>query len=115
MTGKGMTADDIPWGTKQHVFERVGEGQYRLEIPEVETVFEIDRLHRDRSRDLCGEAQVSCMLAGAKTYRGTLFSGSINLSDAYRRRDVASRLKAKASTGSQIDWDGLLDELSYRV
>jgi hypothetical protein len=115
LSGQAMTADDIPWGTKQHVFERLGEGQYRLEIPEAETVFEIDRLHRDRSRDLCGEAQVSCMLAGAKTYRGTLFSGSINLSDAYRRRDVASRLRTKASTGNQIDWDAVLDELSYRV
>jgi hypothetical protein len=114
-TRPDVTSDDIPWGTKQHVFERLGEGHYRLEVPEVEAVFDVDRLRRDFSRDVCGEVVVSCMLAGAVTYHGNLFSGQVNFSNAYRRRDVSSRLKAKARTGSEIDWDTLLDELSFRI
>ena len=116
MTNTPIAAGDIKWGSVQesHLFEKVGEGHYRLEIPEAAAVFDVDRLWRDR-HELCGEVAIACNLKGARTFNGKVFSGHINLSDSYRRRDVCTRLKAKANTGSQVDWEGLIDELAARI
>lgn len=117
MTEKPITAGDMTWGAihESHVFQRLGEGHYRLEIPETSVVFDVDRLWRGRQRELCGEVVITCTLKGARTFDGNLFSGQINLSDAYRRRDVCARLRQRANTGSQVDWEGLIDELSARI
>lgn len=114
--GKPLAASDMAWGSvsESHTFTRLGEGHYRLEIPEASAVFDVDRLQRDR-QDLCGEIVVTCHLKGARTFDGNLFSGRINLSDAFRRREVYQRLKSKAQTGTQVDWDHHIDELAARI
>lgn len=115
MTWKPLAADDLVWDDKDgdHPFERLDEGRYRLAIPECATTFEIDRLYRDRYA-LCGELLVTTQLKGARTFKGTLFSGAVNLTDAYRRRDTI-RLLEERSRAKDIDWAGLLDELQIQV
>src|SRR5688572_21585344 len=104
MTGKALTAADISWGPIATTdvqrsttigdprFEIVGEGHYRLRVPECSALFDLDRLYRDRN-ETYGELVVSCGMAGARTFNGNLFSGNINLSTPWRRRDVATYLK----------------------
>lgn len=112
----GITSADVKWGTsdKAHVFERIADQHYRLKTPEYETVFDLDRLWRDR-HDLCGELVVTCGLKGARGFDGNVYSGNVNLSNAYRRRDVCERLRKRANTAQSVDWDGLFDELAARV
>jgi len=104
------------WGTpaEGHFFERVGEQHYRLDVPECSALFDLDRIWRDR-HELCGELVVTCSLKGSRGFDGNIYSGHVNLSSAYRRRDVCARLKDRANTASTVDWDGLLDELAARV
>jgi hypothetical protein len=111
-----LQADDISWGDKPdpHLFTRVGEGHYRLDVPECLAVFDLDRLYRDK-HETCGELVVSCRMAGARTFNGNLFSGNVNLSSPWRRRDVVTHLKDRAQTKGEIDWAALLDERSARV
>jgi hypothetical protein len=92
----------------------VGEGHYRLDVCECLAVFDLERLYRDRHAT-CGELVVSCRMAGARTFNGNLFSGNINLSSPWRRRDVVAHLKDRAQTGNDVDWGALLDELAARV
>lgn len=117
MSEPPLTAGDIAWGAthESHVFQRLGEGHYRLEIPEASAVFDVDRLWRGRQRELCGEIVITCALTGISTFDGNLFSGQINLSDGYRRRDVCDRLRKYAKTGHQVDWESLINELSARI
>src|SRR5689334_8827962 len=116
MTDTAISSADIAWGAphEAHVFSRLAEGRYRLEVPECQTVFDVDRLWRDR-HELWGEVVVGCQLKGARTYSGALFSGNVNLSSAYRRRDVRTHLAERAQTGARVDWDGLLEELAARI
>lgn len=111
-----VSADQVHWDTSadRHVFRRVGEQHYQLEVPECDALFDLDRIWRDRN-DLCAELVVTCHLKGARGFDGNIFSGHINLSNAYRRRDVCSHLKDRANTGGRVDWDSLVDELAARV
>jgi hypothetical protein len=112
----GVTSADMRWGTpaEGHVFRTVGEQHYQLEVPECSAIFDVDRIWRDRN-DICAELGVTCNLKGARGFDGNIYSGNVNLSNAYRRRDVCSRLRDRANTGSTVDWDGLMDELAARV
>lgn len=114
--GNGITSADVKWGTPDegHTFTRLGEQHYQLEIPEYSALFDVDRLWRDR-HELCGEMAVTCGLKGARGFDGNVYSGHVNFSSAYRRRDVCARLRARANTAESVDWDGLLDELAARV
>lgn len=117
MSQEPITAADIGWGEKPdpHTFVRVGEAHYRLEVPECLSVFDLERLYRDRN-ETWGELVVSCRMAGARAFNGNVFSGNINLSSPWRRRDVVAHLRDRANTkGNDPDWASLLDELSARV
>jgi hypothetical protein len=87
-----ITEAEIGFGGKgdAHPFRRIAEGHYRLDLPECATTFEVVRFYRDHN-DLCAELIVTSRLKGARTFQGALFSGSINLSNAYRRRDVVQQ------------------------
>ena len=115
MNSAVVTANDIEWGAAQdqHQFERVAEGHYRLHVPECATSFDVDRLVRDR-HELVAEVTVACQLKGAKTFNGNLFSGNVNLSVAWRRRDLVQHLQQR-SNAKDVDWASLLDELAARV
>jgi hypothetical protein len=116
MTTARVTASDITWGEPPdpHTFTRVTEGHYRLEVPECLSVFDLERLFRDRN-ETAGELVVGCRMAGARTFNGNLFSGNVNLSSPWRRRDVVEHLRERANTGKEIDWASLLDEMAARV
>src|SRR5688572_11099763 len=94
-----IDASQISWGDRPdpHTFTCVSEGHYRLDVPECLAVFDLERLHRDRN-DTCGELVVSCAMAGARTFNGNIFSGNINLSQPWRRRDIAKHLTDRANT-----------------
>ena len=112
-----LSAAEIAWGETPdpHTFARVGEGHYQLDVPECLSAFDLERLYRDRN-ETWGELVVSCRMAGARTFNGNLFSGNINLSSPWRRRDVVTHLKDRANTkGNDPDWGAFLDELSARV
>lgn len=113
---KPISASEIDWGNKPdpHPFVRVGEGHYRLSVPECLSVLDLDRLYRERN-ETHGELVVSCDLAGARTFNGSLFSGNVNLSTPWRRRDIATHLAQRANTKGDPDWGLLLDELAARV
>jgi hypothetical protein len=116
MSDRALSAAAIPWGERPdpHTFTQVSEGHYRLKVPECLSVFDLDRLYRERN-ETSGELVVSCQMAGARTFNGTLFSGNVNLSSPWRRRDVAAHLRDRANTKGDVDWAGLLDELAARV
>lgn len=112
-----VTSNDIDWRASDaesaHDFQRVADGHYRLDVPEYATVFDVARFHRDHN-DLCAEIVVSSQLKGARTFNGTIFSGSVNLSNAYRRRDAVRQIADRAGA-KDVDWEGLLYELQVRV
>ena len=97
-------------------FRRVDEGRYRLDIPEINTTFEVDRLRRERNQ-LYAELAVRCDLPGALTVDGNVLSiADVNLSSVRSRLERARYLQSRAQTQSgDIDWTGLLEELSQRV
>src|SRR5688572_21366564 len=92
---------DINWGEKPdaHEFTRVGEGHYRLDVPEYLAVFDVDRLHRQWNETV-GEMVVTCKMAGVKAYNGVIYSGNVNLSAPSRRKDTAQSLQRRANTGN---------------
>lgn len=117
MSEASLAASDISWGERPdpHPFVRVSEGHYRLDVPECLSRFDLERLYRDRN-ETWGELVVSCGMAGARTFNGNIFSGNINLSSPWRRRDVVAHLRDRAKTkGDEVDWAALLDELAARV
>lgn len=88
-------------------------GGYRLDVPEMAVSFELDRLRRE-SGALVGELVVRCTLPGASTYDGILSAGDINLSSVRARQERAKYLTTRARV-EEIDFAGLLEELSLRV
>jgi hypothetical protein len=111
-----VSASDISWGTlsEQHEFRRLGEGAYRLNVAEHATTFEVTHLGRNRD-ELRGHLVVTCDIKGARTFDGHLSSGTFVLSDIRARGDLAKRLRDRASTKNDVDWDGLLEEFITRV
>ena len=94
-------------------FAHVGEGRYRLTVAEWGTTLELDRLRRE-SGALVGELVVRCTFPGALAYDGILSAGDVNLSSVRARQDRGKYLKERARC-DEIDFTGLLEELSLRV
>lgn len=94
-------------------FEVLDEGRYRMTVPMVRSVLEIDYLRRERG-DLRGELLVRCGLPGALTYGGVLSVDNLNLSSS-RTRTTHARYLAERSQAQDADWTGILEELAQRV
>lgn len=103
--------------TPAHDFVDVGEGLYRVEVPDLGIVLHVDRLHRDRG-DLIGELTVTCNLAGARrlTDEDVISAATFNLSSIRARQDRASYLGMRSQLPSdQFDWYGAIEYLCIRV
>ena len=96
-----------------HRFENDSGERYRLILPELQSVLEVDRLRRE-SHELIGELCVRCELPGARTYDGVLSVADFNLSSARARTERAKLLAARSLT-EDADWPGFLEELCQRV
>jgi hypothetical protein len=94
-------------------FAGLGDGRYRLTIPDIGIEFDCDRLRRDR-HELIGELSVKCGLAGARTFQGVLSVGDLNFSSVRARSDRARVLGGAART-KDLDWHGLIEEFVQRV
>jgi hypothetical protein len=96
-------------------FQAFGDDRYRLVVPDIGVTLEIDRLRREHG-ELIGELCARCELAGARTvFDKVLNIGTLNLSSTRARQERAKQLEARANTGNQLDWFGLLEEFSQRV
>ncbi len=96
-------------------FLALGDGAYRLEIPDAGIAFTVDRLRR-RYEELFGELTVTCDLPGAQRVddTGVISAADLNLSSVRARQDRASLL-AKRSQAETIDWFGAIESLCQRV
>jgi len=94
-------------------FTRLGQGRYRLDVPEAACSFDIDRLRREAGA-LVGELVVRSSLPGVQTFDGILSAGDVNLSSVRARADRAKYLSGRARV-EEIDFAGLLEELAQRV
>jgi len=94
-------------------FARLGEGRYRLDVPEAGITLDLDRLRRE-SHALWGELTVRCELPGARTYNGILSAGDFNLSSVRARQDRAKHLGERADA-PDLDFSTLLEELAQRT
>ena len=104
-----------PLGALAREFERIDEDRYRLGIPDVGVIIEIDRLRREK-HELWGELSVSCALPGARTVNGDVLSiADLNLSAARSRQERAKQLEARSNTRGGLDWTGLIEEFCQRV
>lgn len=97
----------------KHQFEALAEDRYRLTLPEVGSIIEVDRLRRERG-ELQGELCVKCTLPGVKTFDGTVSIADFNLSSA-RARTERAKLLGTRSGSKAVDWAGALEELCQRV
>ncbi len=95
-------------------FRQVGEDTYELTMPAFGVRLRIDRLYRDRDQQLHGELAVACDLAGAHLIDGHLSVATLNLSSASARHSRA-KLLAERSEAPELDWFGLIEELSVRT
>jgi hypothetical protein len=92
-------------------FETITDDHYRLSIPDMGTVLDIDRLRRDR-HELIGELTVRCTLPGARTVAdGIVSTADFNLSSARARTERANLLGQRA----KIDFAPVMEELCQRV
>jgi len=94
-------------------FSGLNDDRYRLSLPAIGVVFEVDRLRREHS-ELIGELCVRCELPGARTFDGTLSIADFNLSSARARKERAALLRERANT-HDVDWIGLTEEFCQRV
>jgi hypothetical protein len=94
-------------------FTQEAEDRYKLTLPDVGIVIEVDRLRREH-HELMGELCVRCSLPGARTYDGTLSTGNFNLSST-RARTERARLLADQSKAPDLDWPTYLEEFCQRV
>lgn len=102
--------------TPAHDFTALGDGVYRLDVPDLGISFALDRLRR-KNGELIGELTVTCDLAGAKriTDDGIISAADVNLSSVRARQDRASLLAKRAQTGDQVDWYSSIEYLAHRV
>lgn len=94
-------------------FHALGDDHYRLSLPEIGVVFDVDRLRRDRN-ELVGELCVRCELPGARTVDGNLSIADFNLSSVRSRAERAKLLTERART-RDLDWTLVVEELCQRV
>jgi len=94
-------------------FTAIGDDRYRLALPAIGVVLEVDRLRREHN-ELLGELSVRCELPGARTFDGNLSVVDFNFSSARARQDRA-KLLAVRSNASDVDWHGIVEELCIRV
>jgi hypothetical protein len=99
-------ADPLP---PRRAFTVVGD-RYTLTVPELDIQLDLDHVRRERN-ELWGELSVSCGIAGARTTEGTMSVGAINLSNL-RARQERGKYFADRSGAREIDWVGLVEELS---
>ncbi len=99
---------------RDHEFSQVGETHYRLLIPQLGIMLDVDRVRRERGQELTGELAVACDLAGAHTIDGYLSIADFNLSSARARSERAKLLKER-SEAPDIDWHGHIEELCVRT
>jgi hypothetical protein len=105
-----------PLAAMKRQFQAFGGDRYQLTIPDIGVTLEIDRLRRE-SHELWGELSVRCELPGARSVdgKGMLSIADMNLSSARARLDRAKMLGARANTGNQLDWAGLIEEFCQCV
>jgi len=95
-------------------FQTFGIDGYKLTLPALGIVFQIDRLRRERN-ELVGELAVRCDLPPARGgYDGVLSIADFNVSSARARTERAKLLLERASIDS-LDWAGLLEEFCQRL
>jgi hypothetical protein len=114
-----LTDQDIPFSsnwTEADRFQRIGEGHYVLNVQELSTDFEVNRVRRDRS-ELRADLTVHCGLAGVTTINGRLFYAAVTLSNLrdreYLAQTLATRTRTKADEVPR--WRTVVDELSIRT
>jgi hypothetical protein len=112
--GGQARASGLEGARNGYQFERDGDGHYRLVVTAHSTVFDVDRLWRDRDELKC-ELVVTTRLHGAQTIDGCLSSGNFNLSSIRARHERARQLLQRARTGNAVDWETLVDEVCIRV
>jgi hypothetical protein len=97
-------------------FSLLGDDRYRLSLPAIGVVFDVDRLRRDHN-ELIGELSVRCELPGARTIGSdaSLSIADFNFSSARARLDRAKLLAQRANTGAGVDWAGLVEQFSQKV
>ncbi|MBZ5500129.1 MAG: hypothetical protein LAP85_27355 [Acidobacteriia bacterium] len=96
-----------------HKFEQLAEDRYTLSLPQLEIIFDADRLRREHN-ELIGELCVRCKLPGVRTYDGVVSVADFNLSSARARSERAKLLTDRSNT-KELDWSGYLEELCQRV
>jgi hypothetical protein len=101
--------------TPAHDFIVVGEGVYRLEVPDVGIVLHVDRLRR-KAGELIGELTATCSLAGAHRLNDddVISAADLNLSSVRARQDRASLLM-KRSRFPEHDWFGSVEYFCQRI
>jgi hypothetical protein len=99
------------WGPR--TFNVTGFSAYRLAVPRAFLTFDIGRLRRERD-ELIGELVVRLNMAGARTIEGILSAGDFNLSSVQARSTRAKHL-AQRALADDMDWEGWLSELCFRV
>ena len=117
VAGDPAMADELcgESGTMRHRFDILNEDRYRLVVPEISAIIEVDRLRRERG-ELIGELAVRCTLPGVRSYDGTVSIADFNLSSARARSERARLLTSRTDPKTHdIDWAGYLEELCQRV
>ena len=101
--------------TPAHDFVGLGEGLYRVEVPDLGLVLQVDRLRR-KNGELLGELTVTCNLAGAQrvTDEDIISAADFNLSSMRARQDRAAWL-GKRSQLTAHDWSGTIEYLCLRI
>ena len=101
--------------TPAHDFLVLGEGLYRLEVPDLGIVLQVDRLRR-KSGELIGELTATCNQKPAHRLDADdlIHASDLNLSSLRARQDRASYL-AKRSELATFDWPGAIEYLAVRV
>ncbi len=102
-----------PLAAMKRDFQAFGEDRYRMSLPDVGVVIEIDRLRREH-HELWGELAARCELSGARTVGGSLSIADLNVSSARARQERAKLLGARAGI-SGFDWGALVEEFCQRV
>ena len=101
--------------TPVHDFIPLDEGVYRLEVPTLGIVLQVDRLRR-KSDELIGELTALCDLPGAMRVSdaGVISAADFNLSSVRSRRDRAVLLARRSQT-ADFDWESLVEYFCQRV
>jgi hypothetical protein len=96
-------------------FSQIGDGHYRLGVPSLGIMLDVDRLRREQ-HTLVGELAVYSDIAGGKKINdaGAIHVADFNLSSADARVKRANLL-GQASNAPDVDWRALLEELAVKT